>query len=172
MSIARIPDEHPRATFIRARLADAAKLLDGSAVVRDHPQLAWMTQPGMSIVDQATGWTGPLAPRNGSGDRLAVVFRVCIDRIQATTGWLEDPSTGLLNDRITVAAGGNPHPTLDNYMRIVTDLLIGEVIHFDEHPDPNTRRAIAEDDLAARCPHALRLLSAVQSRALPPSPHA
>ena len=56
-------------------------------------------------------------------------------------------------------------PSIDNYARIVADLLIGETLAALRHPE-DERRHVAELELEARHPNVLTLLTAIQMRAL------
>lgn len=152
-------DVTERCTYFVTHLNDELGRLDGDVVVRPVTPLTWIGV-AMPLIDQVCGWTSPeirYHPRRGA------LFRVCTDTIDTTTAWLADVQDG--GPRYVYTSDGILVPSIDNYARIVADLLIGETLAELQDP-PEMRRARAESGLEARHPQALRLLTAVQVRAL------
>ena len=163
-----------RTGFVMSHLTDELKRLDGDVQVRFVTELDWVGI-AMPVIDQACGWTSPhiayhhprtptTAPRRGA------LFRFCMPAIDATTRWLADVQhTG---ETYAYTRDGELVPSIDNYARIVADLLIGETLalnHWWPKPPPpeiTGQRLHAESELEARHPQALRLLTAIQVRAL------
>lgn len=151
-----------RTSFVFGHLRAELGRLDGTNELHLVSPTDWAAMD-LLAVDRAAGWTAPSV----MADPLFRSFPICTSRIDATTGWLRDvqqsgPRYSYTSDWVLI-------PSIDNYARIIADLLIGEAVaHLRHADDPQQRRCVAEAELAARHPQAIRLLSAVQARALDP----